>query len=146
MASDQAKGCGALIVIVVLIYAAGKCAGSGSQDAASSTGTAPPAVMSAEDEKAADARGKACEKALGDLAANGLIRDRPEANRADVEEATWDMLPAKEKRMVAAGVRCAFLRGRESDKFDDYAVVYGYRSGKRLAMATANGVSVEGAD
>lgn len=85
-----------------------------------------------------------CEKALGGLEQAGLIKDRPDANRVDVEEDLWAVLPAKQKRLAAAAVRCSFLKGDIGrTDFNSYAVVYGYRSGKRLAMATGSGVTIE---
>lgn len=92
---------------------------------------------------ATEARGKACDDAIDNLRTTGLVKDRPSPNRVDVEELNWAALAAKDKRLVAAGVRCSFLKGRESDRTEDYGVVYGYRSGKRLAMATSTGVELE---
>lgn len=112
-------------------------------DGGPSGGTSDAVALSPEEIAAAEIRGKACDQSLEGLRGTGLVRDRPAANRIDVEEYNWASLPAKDKRLVAAAVRCAMLKGRESEKLDDYAVVYGYRSGKRLAMATANGVSLD---
>lgn len=85
-----------------------------------------------------------CDAGLSALVETGLIKDRPASNRVDVEEVNWAAMPAKQKRTVAAAVRCSFLRGDIGrTDFDSFAVVYGYRSGKRLAMASHNGVSLE---
>jgi predicted RNA-binding Zn-ribbon protein involved in translation (DUF1610 family) len=132
------SGCAALGVIGFLIFAATQCSDNGPGPS-----NVQQAALSPAEQKAASEKGAACEKALSGLEKTGLIKDRPEPNRIDVDEVNWALMPARDKRLVAAGVRCSFLNGRESDAFDDYAVVYGYRTGKRLAMATANGVELE---
>ena len=38
---------------------------------------------------------------------------------------------------------CAHLRGRPPTQFEDYVVAYGYRSGRRMAMASRDGVTFE---
>lgn len=78
---------------------------------------------------------KVCDDALAELTGAGLIRERPAPNRANVDETLWAALPATQKHQVAGALRCSLTRGMPGDAFSDYAVVYGYRSGKRLAMA-----------
>lgn len=80
-----------------------------------------------------------CDKLIEQAEAAGLVRDRPAANRVDVEDQLWAEMPAQSKRGLALAVRCSFTRGQPRDDLDSYAVVYGYRSGKRLAQAYSSG-------
>lgn len=69
-------------------------------------------------------------------------------NRIDVEDFTWAASTADEKRFLLALVACATFGKRPnelSDRFisDEFAVAYGNRSGKRLAMLTHDGVFFE---
>lgn len=78
----------------------------------------------------------ACAVAISAAQDAGLVRDRPKKNRIDVEEAAWSALPAGEKRSLASAVQCFAAPDH------DYGVVYGYRSGERLAMAGSFGVTL----
>ena len=85
-----------------------------------------------------------CDRLISDMEQAGLVKGRPSPNRVDVEDLSWAALPADSKRALALAVRCSFLRGDIGrDDFNDFAVVYGYRSGKRLAMASHAGVTIE---
>lgn len=71
----------------------------------------------------------------------GLIRARPAANRIDVEDAVWAAMAADVKRIVAIAVLCDMqATGAGVERF---SVVYGYRSGRRLALADQNGATLE---
>jgi hypothetical protein len=121
------SGCGMIALVAGALLVAAMIFGGGKKEAA------------AVDPTVAAAQAKACDDILNDLVRKGAIKTRPAANRIDVQDRDWAMLPADQKKMIAAGVRCA-AGGVGSD---DYGVVYGYRSGKRLAMATNVGVSLE---
>jgi hypothetical protein len=83
-----------------------------------------------------------CSKLLDDAASAGLLRFRPSWNRIEVDESGWAELPADGKRGLAMAIPCAHL-GRAALMSDPTPVVYGYRSGKRLALVSPGGVSLE---
>lgn len=85
---------------------------------------------------------KPCNELLERAEDAGLMRRRPSANRIDVEDLQWAAFPAESKRGLLLALRCSSLNGQPGGA-GDYAVAYGYRSGKRLAMATSVGVSFE---
>jgi hypothetical protein len=105
--------------------------GSGSAAAPLSTG------MSYSAERVAQ-----CHKLLSDGSAAGLIRAQPSWNRIEVDETIWAALPAGSKKGFAMAIPCAGL-GRAAVMADPTPVVYGYRSGKRLALVSPVGVSLE---
>lgn len=84
---------------------------------------------------------KPCDDLIEQAAKEGLVRERPSAERINVEDRLWEEFPAGSKRGLAMAVRCSATRGAPQQL--DYGVVYGYRSGKRLAMATSVGVEFE---
>ena len=77
---------------------------------------------------------KACEAVLTAARSLELIKDQPAKTRVDVEDALWSRLSAKEKLSIAAAVDCIAYGQRKPSLSDAPAVVYGFRSGKRLAM------------
>jgi hypothetical protein len=82
-----------------------------------------------------------CERLLKQGEETGLIRARPSTTRIDVEDATWRRLPADSKKGLALGLACSGF-GKPLAR-SEYATVYGYRSGKRLAIVTSIGVVLE---
>lgn len=74
----------------------------------------------------------------------GVVRDRPAANRINVDELRWAALPASTKTDVLKGLACDAF-GVQPDDLGamDYVVAYGFRSGKRLAMLGSTGVTFE---
>lgn len=82
-----------------------------------------------------------CDDLIAQAQRKGLVKERPAPNRINVEDALWTEFPAGSKRGLALAVRCSASRGAPSEF--DYGVVYGYRSAKRLAMATSVGVNFE---
>jgi hypothetical protein len=84
---------------------------------------------------------KPCNDLIDQATKKGLVRERPAPNRIDVEDRLWSEFPADSKRGLAMAVRCSAANGTPGQL--DYGVVYGYRSGKRLAMATSVGVNFE---
>jgi hypothetical protein len=84
---------------------------------------------------------KACDDLIDQGEKAGLIKERPSAERINVEDRLWAQFPASSKRGLAMAVRCSAKSGAPGEL--DYGVVYGYRSGKRLAMATSVGVNFE---
>lgn len=85
-----------------------------------------------------------CNKLLDQAEKARLIRHRPDTNRIDVDERLWTEMPASSKRGIMLALRCSVLGGQpDTEPLGNYAVAYGYRSGKRLAMATSVGVEFE---
>jgi hypothetical protein len=89
-----------------------------------------------------------CRRIIDEATKMGVVRDKPSPNRINVEDARWAMLPADDKRSLLAAVGCAAFKLRQADwenvsNADGYTVAYGYRSGKRVAMATATGYNFE---
>lgn len=74
----------------------------------------------------------------------GVIRERPAANRINVDELRWAALPASTKTDVLKGLACDAF-GVQMDDLGamEFVVAYGFRSGKRLAMFGAEGTSFE---
>lgn len=70
----------------------------------------------------------------------GIIRDRPAANRIDVEDSTWAALPSDVKDVTLQAVACEVWQARVPPA-GEHAVAYGYRSGKRVEMLTSVGFS-----
>jgi hypothetical protein len=97
----------------------------------------PPATITAQ---AADP--KPCDDLLDQAERSGLIRERPSTERINVEDRMWHSFPASSKKGLMLALRCSKLRGQPGQD-TDYVVAYGYRSGKRLAMATGVGVNFE---
>lgn len=81
---------------------------------------------------------KPCNDLIEQAEKQGLVRERPSPDRINVEDRLWRQFPASAKRGLAMAVRCSASGGVPRQL--DYGVVYGYRSGKRLAMATSVGV------
>lgn len=84
---------------------------------------------------------KPCNDLIEQAQREGLVRERPAPNRINVDDRRWADFPASSKRGLAMAVRCSAYGGAPAEL--DYGVVYGYRSGKRLAMATSVGVDFE---
>ncbi len=88
---------------------------------------------------------KKCEKIIRVVERRGIVRSRPDIDRVDVDELRWLMLPAQEKSVVLQMLYCAAHRGRSIAQGErlDRAVVYGWRSGKRLAMIGRAGITYD---
>ena len=100
-----------------------------------------PTNQSASEQVATVTDPKPCDDLIKQGEQLGLVKERPSPNRINVEDALWAEFPAGSKRGLAMAVRCSAYGGAPAEF--DYGVVYGYRSGKRLAMATGVGVTFE---
>jgi hypothetical protein len=80
---------------------------------------------------------KACDDLIAQAEKAGLIRERPSPDRINVEDSLWAAFPASSMTGLAMAVRCSAAHGSPQEL--DYGVVYSYRSGKELAMATGAG-------
>jgi hypothetical protein len=85
---------------------------------------------------------KQCEAVLSQGEKARLIRERPSERRINVDERLWAELPASAKEGMLLALACTMTGGRPLTGLDN-AVAYGWRSGKRLVMATEVGVSFE---
>jgi hypothetical protein len=84
---------------------------------------------------------KACEALVKKAGEERLVRRRPSPNRIDVDERMWAELPPQSKSILVLAVRCAAQRGSPGEF--PYGVVYGFRSGRRLALANSAGVILD---
>lgn len=134
---QKMSGCGFALLLVGALVVAAEIFGTG--DAPS-----PPAAKAAPfDPKVAAAKAKICDNALAELGRAGVMKDRPSADTIIVEEDLWAQLPASQKRLFAAAVRCSLLGGTDSDDPFKSGFVEGYRSGKELAIAGSSGVTLD---
>jgi hypothetical protein len=84
-----------------------------------------------------------CGKAMDALVAMAVAR-RPSANRLDINEAEWFGLNADQKRQLMERLACStYDRFPAELNGQDYVVIYGLNSGKRLAMMTSAGFSFD---
>ncbi len=66
-------------------------------------------------------------------------------NRIEIDDRLWDEMMADAKRGLATTFACVAFDGKRPEEMEtmDFAVVYGSRSGRRLAMAGSVGVNLE---
>lgn len=88
---------------------------------------------------------KGCSAAIAKAQSEGLVRERPNAVRANVDELRWAAIPATEKTALLSLLACDGLgkQAAEMTMSDAVPVVYGYRTGKRLALLSPVGPSFE---
>ncbi|MEA3042994.1 MAG: hypothetical protein QOH47_832 [Sphingomonadales bacterium] len=128
--SRTMSGCGlSLLIAVALIVIAGL---TGPENGAMGPAAAPEAARDPGP----------CDAAVSRARADGLIR-RERGNRIEVEDTSWSMASADGKRGLMLLFLCSHLRGRAPSGLNDYVVAYGYRSGRRVAMASDLGVTFE---
>lgn len=123
-------GCGIIILIgVVLILFVGE------------RGTKPGKPESAVRTSLSPERIAECTSILQRSERAGLIRNRPNTIRIDVDDFLWESLPADAKRGILLALACeAFGRPMEES---DHVVAYGYRSGRRVGMLTSVGTDFD---
>jgi hypothetical protein len=94
--------------------------------------------------KLSPARQLECTNTLSDEKQKSFIIKRPANNRLDVDDVVWGLAMADDKRAVMSLLACSAF-GRTPDQMDNsqYVVIYGARSGKRLAMLSSVGVTFE---
>lgn len=101
-----------------------------------------PEEIAARDAAAAE-RLAGCRPIIERLLRSGELTQTSEL-RAEIDDRIWDELMADEKRNIAAGWACHVFDGRSiADMGMDHAVIYGSRSGQRLALVTSAGVALE---
>lgn len=124
-------GCFGIVVVLVVVFAVlGQC---------SSTSAPPPAAAVKPVAGLNPKQLALCAKAIKQMTSTGLIRDRPEARRMDVDEANWAALANKDKSMLLQFLSCDAFGAMAPPKGES-VVAYGYHSGERLRMLTADGV------
>jgi hypothetical protein len=123
-------GCGGAFIIFVLIALAYNSVSPKAAD---------PAISEAK--SSIQQPVAACENLIAQAQQEGLVTARPSPERINVEDRLWVDFPASSKKGLAMAVRCAAHSGAPGEF--DYGVVYGHRSGKRLAMATSVGVKFD---
>lgn len=125
-------GCSFLLLVIGVLYVAARLTG----------GDTPAAPAALTDPKAIAAKAKACDDGVAALFKAGVAKARPAADRLEVDEIAWGELPAEQKRIFTAGLRCSALGGTDSSDPTEGATVEGYHSGKTLAIATSAGVTL----
>lgn len=136
-ARDRMFNLGFLVLLLVIIgFGISECSSSVPDLPGSSSYTPPaePAISDADREK--------CREAIGLAERRGLIMSRPQGDRLDVDERVWAELPAESKRLLMQAVACDVWGHAMPPNLESVAV-YGYRSGKRLALLTAVGLDFE---
>lgn len=83
-----------------------------------------------------------CEAALRNFKNQGLIQSHPFAIRAEVDDALWATLQDREKMKVLEALACFAFDG-ERPRGKDYAVIYGYDTGQRLAVMRKFGAELD---
>lgn len=130
-------GTGAVLCVLALLIAA-QCS---SRDGGALPGTAV-AVQTPEEQAA---RLTDCRRDLDRAMAISPSIRITAANRIEIDDRLWDEMMADAKRGLAATFACVAYDGKRLEELPtmEYAVVYGARSGRRLALATNVGVSLE---
>jgi hypothetical protein len=121
----------------------------GCGEAQQATSTPPEAIAQADRPLLPETTVATCRKTIDAATSAGLIKSQPSPERINVEDRLWAALPVDERRALLGFVGCtAFKRRIEhwaepDDILSGFVVAYGHRSGKRLAMASANGYDFE---
>jgi hypothetical protein len=85
-----------------------------------------------------------CGELISNALKSGVITKRPSANRIEFADATWAQIDADTKRSTMAAVSCdAFGKTSGDLGINEFVVVYGSTSGKRLAMLTSAGFNFD---
>ena len=72
----------------------------------------------------------------------GLVIRRPTDKRVDVNELQWRAADANVKRVLVQAIACD-LWGKDTPPEAEYVVVYGARSGRRMAILTEAGLAFD---
>lgn len=144
-AKKPANGCiAAIIATIVVVGGVNMC--SQRQQTGNGAPATPPTTESATAvDSAATARAEECrariERAM-QVSDTIRVTDR---NRIEIDDRLWNEMTAAAKRGLASDFRCMTFGGKAPEDLAmmDFVVVYGARSGHRLAMAGSQGVSLE---
>lgn len=130
---SQRGGCFWAVVVLVALWQVGSCLPDSPPGA--SVATESPAA-----EKLSEAAVAECRDFLAKAVKSGLIVERPAPHRLNVEERLWAQLYARERDLTLQAVSCDLWQTSMSPGFDQFVVVYGAHSGKRIAMLTSVGM------
>jgi hypothetical protein len=83
-----------------------------------------------------------CKTALERYWAGGLLQAYPLRVRAEVDEALWVSISEIERNGFLEALACFAFDGQPL-KGDEYAVIYGYNTGQRLAVITESGTKFD---
>jgi hypothetical protein len=137
--TDQASGLNNCFVLVLAGVVGLVVLGQCGRDGDGPTESKPPVeLLSAE-------AVKECNDALALSVKRGLIKRRPDTNRVDVDDIAWERSDANDKKALIGMLGCAAFgrKLRDFETLDQFVVVYGSRSGKRLAMGSELGINFE---
>jgi hypothetical protein len=85
---------------------------------------------------------ESCKAAPAGYREQGLIQSHPLVVRAEVDDALWAPLSGDQKKEVLQALTCfAFEGGTPRGK--EYAVIYGYDTGQRLAVMSKCGAEFD---
>lgn len=129
-------GCGgAIILSVIVVLAIAMC--SPNRDEA-------PQIAASTSEERIARRAECQEKLDRSMEISSTLRIRG-ADRIEIDDRLWAEMSADAKRGLAMTWLCVAFDGKRPDELEamDYVVVYGDRSGQRLAMAGSTGVTIE---
>lgn len=120
----------ALVILIILLYQCGEASKNANQPAAAAAPANNPAN---------------CQKVIDGAQETGLVKEKPSLNRLNVDDLMWAALPAGEKTALAEMLFCTTYDGKSfaQGAAMDYVVIYGYRSGKKLAMLSSVGMDFE---
>jgi hypothetical protein len=82
-----------------------------------------------------------CTRFIARAVEGGLVMRRPKPDKLEVEDEVWAAAPAEVKRMLAQAVACE-IWGQSMPPDLESVVIYGYRSGKRVALLSAAGLDL----
>lgn len=82
-----------------------------------------------------------CERVIQQGQQLGLIRSRPQKERIDVDENLWGLMDASERRGLLLALQCS--AHPSAARPEGPALIYGARSGKMLAQASARGTTLD---
>lgn len=119
------------IIVVLALVMFGKPSAEDQAKSAAEAEDASPMLAPATVEK--------CRAMIATGIKGGIIRDRPSANRIDVDEAIWARMEAKLKDATLTAVSCDLWQRRVPPS-GQHVVAYGVHTGKRIQMLTEVGM------
>ena len=121
----------AILAIMLAVFGKDDSPPADTQAAASATPIAEP--------KLDDAAVAKCGALIAKGLKSGIIRERRQPTRIDVDDGLWAALDARTKDVVLRAVACEVWR-QYTPPENEFVVSYGWRSGKRIEMLTSVGV------
>lgn len=83
-----------------------------------------------------------CHEAMRSAVRDRIV-SRQRDNRIYVADGPWAEATDEQRRSLMALFLCSHLNGRQPRPLVDYVTAYGQRSGRRVALASSSGISIE---